>query len=125
MRVPILLLALAVAGGCASSPDGATNASEAKPRVSSSSASSSAGASSAKTVVSATARKTPGGYRLVQRDGQDYYCRKEKPLGSNIARTVCLTPDEYKEVQARADDQKQEVRKRSMICPTPSGVCGD
>ncbi len=124
MRIPILLAALAIAGGCASSPDPAADASAAKPRVSSSSASS-AGSSAAKTVVSSTARKTPGGYRLVQRDGQDYYCRKEKPLGSNIARTVCLTPDEYKEVQARADDQKQEVRKRTMICSSPSGVCGD
>ena len=124
MRVPILLLALAIAGGCASSPDPAAAASSARPRVASPAASS-AGSSAAKTVVSSAARKTPGGYRLVQRDGQDYYCRKEKPLGSNIARTVCLTPDEYKEVQARADDQKQEVRKRTMICSSPSGVCGD
>jgi hypothetical protein len=37
------------------------------------------------------------GYSRVNRDGKTMYCRRERPSGSNIATSVCITESELRE----------------------------
>ena len=68
--------------------------------------------------------KAPHGYKLQQRDGQTYYCKRAKVLGSNIERTVCMTPEEYKQSEAAAAEQREDMRRRANMCNAPGGACG-
>ncbi len=126
MRIPVLMTALALASGCASTPATSPTSAAATPSMAHTvSASTTASSPSAgKTVVASTARKSPLGYRVAKKNGQTYYCRDEKPIGSNIPHTVCLTPDEYAQVQEQAEVQRQDVRRHSAVCGSVAGVCG-
>jgi hypothetical protein len=57
-------------------------------------------------------------YKPMQRDGQNFYCRKETPLGSRLPRTVCLTKDELTD-HVIASQQARD----GLIKPT-AGDCG-
>jgi len=59
------------------------------------------------------------GYKLVDRDGQIYFCRNEKKLGSNIAReTICMTEKQIDELRDQTQRRLGEVVRQR---PPPQG----
>lgn len=59
------------------------------------------------------------GYKLVNRDGQTYYCRTEAKTGSHLARdTVCMTEQE---IIALRDQTKQGLGRVTRELPPRHG----
>jgi hypothetical protein len=59
------------------------------------------------------------GYKLVNRDGQTYYCRTEAKTGSHLARdTVCMTEEE---IIALRDQTKQGLGRVTRELPPRHG----
>ena len=59
------------------------------------------------------------GYKLVDRDGQTYYCRTEAKTGSRLARdTVCMTEAE---IIALREQTKQGLGRVMRERPPPQG----
>lgn len=57
----------------------------------------------------ANSAKENGGYRMVKRDGQDYFCRKEAVTGSRLEmHEVCMTKQQMDAVR---DNTQEEVRR--------------
>ena len=90
----LFMFALAVAAaGCASHPAAQPAVASAQPPVAQ------AGADEA---FVAELRKT--GYKVVEKDGEELYCRRESVTGSNITtRTTCLTERQVREEAQRKD----------------------
>ena len=57
-------------------------------------------------------------YRKSIREGETFYCRREKPLGSRLPMEYCLT-----ETQLRAEIRKAENSRDQLSLPK-SGPCG-
>ena len=57
-------------------------------------------------------------YRKSIREGETFYCRREKPLGSRLPMEYCLT-----EAQLRAEVRKVENSRDQMSLPK-AGPCG-
>jgi len=57
-------------------------------------------------------------YRKSIREGETFYCRREKPLGSRLPMEYCLT-----EAQLRAEIRKAENSRDQMSLPK-AGPCG-
>lgn len=57
-------------------------------------------------------------YRKSIREGETFYCRREKPLGSRLPMEYCLT-----ETQLRAEIRKAESTRDQMSLPK-AGPCG-
>ncbi len=55
--------------------------------------------------------KPPHGFRLVRRNGQDYYCRSEATIGSKFKETLCYTPEQLQEIEQRADEVMDVIGK--------------
>ena len=110
MRILILLVALAAAG-CATDPT-STTAKDVEP----------AKAASAKPAPAAKSKVVPerikGAYRVLIKDGEKRYCRKELATGSHVNfRTICLTEAEYQDMQ----DRDQQALRDATRGPTNPG----
>ncbi len=105
MRLLPLTLAVALLAGCASAP----------PPVA---------AVSAVTPAPAEPSKRPGappGYKQFQRNGVTLYCTKVAYLGTKFKQEVCMTQDEYDEVQRRGESVRQDLRQATKMCGGGSG----
>lgn len=128
MRLAYVVLSVAFLSACASTPSSPTAPAAAPAPVASPAPAPAAAAPSAPAAKAAATPsnqpKAPHGYKLQQRDGQTYYCKRAKVLGSNIERTVCMTPEEYKQSEAAAAEQREDMRRRANMCNAPGGACG-
>lgn len=61
-------------------------------------------------------------YKLVERNGQKYYCRAERPSGSNLRTNVCWTESELRQ---RVDAAEAYRRKyKASVCENQDPRCG-
>jgi hypothetical protein len=123
-QISILVLACSLAG-CAAGPQSSQTAtSEQTTKQLAAESTTSAGTSagdSAKTVE--VKQRVPPGYRASTKDGVLVYCKSSATLGSRFEREVCLTPEAYKEVEATAERNRQDLKKAIGIC-SGAGPCG-
>ena len=62
------------------------------------------------------------GYRLVERNGQKYYCRAERASGSNIKAMNCFSENE---LRARVEDaEAYRRRSKPSVCAPNDPRCG-
>jgi hypothetical protein len=110
MRIPILIAALCIAG-CAGQPPTKTAAAEsAKP------AADAAGAAAKPQKKKVIPERVQGPYKVVMRGDKKLYCTKEVATGSHVNyRTICLTPEEYADLEASSREWKDEMQ--SIIPP--------
>lgn len=126
MRVPTLVLVIALTAGCASQPAAPTApataavAAAAKPAAVVAAAKPTAAADA--TSNAATMAKVPSGYSAKTRNGETVYCKKVTRTGSNFATETCMTAAEADELARRAVLERQEFRGNQAICGT--GNCG-
>ena len=119
MRVPTLVLVIALTAGCASQPSAPTApataavAAAAKPAAPAA-ADATGKASEPDTVLS--------GYKAKTRNGETVYCKKVARIGSNLATETCMTAAEADELERRAILERQEFRRNTAVCGT--GGCG-
>jgi hypothetical protein len=107
MRLVTLLCAIAVLTGCASRP--VTPPSPATP--------------AAATLVATSSKvSAPPGYKAVERNGTWLYCTRVASLGTKFKQEVCMTQEQYAEVQRRGENARQELRKSTRICAGGSGI---
>jgi hypothetical protein len=74
-----------------------------------------------KTAATSTKAGVPAGYKAVERNGTTLYCTNVASLGTKFKREVCMTQDEYDEVQRRGEDVRQDLRKSTRICGGGTG----
>ncbi len=70
-----------------------------------------------------TARKAsaPPGYKAVERDGTMLYCTKVATVGTKLKQEICMTQDEYDEVQRRGENVRQDLRQTTKMCGGGTG----
>jgi hypothetical protein len=61
-------------------------------------------------------RSAPNGYRAATHDGTLVYCKSTTTLGSRLKKEVCMTPEQYKELEQTGERNRQELRKSIGIC---------
>ena len=64
----------------------------------------------------------PPGYKAVERNGTTLYCTRVANLGTKFKQEVCMTQDEYDEVQRRGENVRQDLRQTTKMCGGGSGV---
>ena len=64
----------------------------------------------------------PPGYKAVERNGTTLYCTRVASLGTKFKQEVCMTQDEYDEVQRRGESVRQDLRQTTKMCGGGSGV---
>lgn len=64
----------------------------------------------------------PPGYKVVERNGTTYFCTRVATLGTSLKRDICMTEDEYAEVQRRGENVRQDLRQATKMCTGGSGV---
>ena len=71
-----------------------------------------------------TAKKStaPAGYKTVERNGTTLYCAKVSTLGTKFKQEICMTPDEYEEVQRRGENVRQDLRQGTKMCAGGTGA---
>lgn len=63
-------------------------------------------------------------YRQMEKDGQKFYCRNEKKLGTRLPSPVCLTEAQLWERINKAEDIRDEMRApKQGACGTSNAVC--
>jgi hypothetical protein len=62
------------------------------------------------------------GYRLVERNGQKYYCRAERASGSNIRAMNCFTENELRARLENAEAYRR--RSKPSVCAPGDPRCG-
>jgi len=74
-------------------------------------------------MTASTARKpsTPAGYKAVERNGTTLYCTKVATLGTKFKQEICMTQDEYDEVQRRGENVRQDLRQTTKMCSGGTG----
>ena len=67
-----------------------------------------------------------GGYRRIVLHGQELFCRNDLATGSHVARDpLCLTPEQWKKQQLRAEEWIRDVEHRAAATPAnPMNVGG-
>ena len=65
--------------------------------------------------------RTPPGYRSVTRNGVRLFCKKTVTLGSRFPEDICLTEDQYNQVQQNAEQARQELRRGVSTCSGGTG----
>ena len=60
--------------------------------------------------------RIPYGYKVVVKDGQEMYCRKETILGSRFPQTICLNEDGLRELDARGESVRRNLDRSSATC---------
>ena len=61
------------------------------------------------------------GYRLVERNGQKFYCRAERASGSNLKSMHCFTENE---LRARLENAEAFRRRSKAACARRRPRCG-
>lgn len=56
------------------------------------------------------------GYSRVNRDGKTLYCRRERPSGSNIATSVCVTEAELRDRVEATKKFNQDTMQQGRRC---------
>ena len=62
------------------------------------------------------------GYRLVERNGQKYYCRAERASGSNIRAMNCFSENELRARLENAEAYRR--RSKPSVCAPGDPRCG-
>lgn len=131
MRVPTLVLVIALMAGCASQPAAPTVPATAAVAVAPTAPGPAAVAAAAKPAAPAAADATGktsdpatvlDGFKAKTRNGETVYCKKIARIGSNFATETCMTAAEAEELERRTDFERQEFRRNQAICGT--GNCG-
>lgn len=76
----------------------------------------------ATTAVVSQKSSVPAGYKAVERNGTTLYCAKVASLGTKFKQEVCMTQDQYDEVQRRGENARQDLRKTTKMCAGGSGI---
>ncbi len=63
----------------------------------------------------------PPGYKAVERNGTTLYCAKVATLGTKFKQEICMTQDEYDEVQRRGENVRQDLRQTTKMCGGGTG----
>jgi hypothetical protein len=63
----------------------------------------------------------PPGYKAVERNGTTLYCTRVASLGTKFKQEVCMTQDEYDELQRRGESVRQDLRQTTKMCGGGSG----
>lgn len=63
----------------------------------------------------------PAGYKAVERNGTTLYCAKLATLGTKLKQDICMTQDQYDEVQRRGENVRQDLRQTTKMCSGGSG----
>lgn len=104
--------AAAPAAPAAAAPAAATASAEAKPEADA--------ASAAEKKFQEAARS----YRMVEKDGQTMYCKKEKPMGSTIPRMQCITESQLRLEVEQMEDLRDRMRNSSRCVRGPGCSSG-
>jgi hypothetical protein len=64
----------------------------------------------------------PPGYRLVERNGTTLFCTRVTTIGTKFKQEICMTRDEYEELQRRGENVRQDLRQATKMCGGGSGV---
>jgi len=64
----------------------------------------------------------PAGYKAVERNGTTLYCAKVSTLGTKFKQEICMTQDEYDEVQRRGENVRQDLRQTTKMCAGGTGA---
>ena len=62
------------------------------------------------------------GYKLVERNGQKFYCRPERASGSNIKAMNCFTENELRVRLENAEAYRR--RSKAAVCGSGDSRCG-
>jgi hypothetical protein len=123
MRLIAATLVTLFVAGCASSPStpatGTGTSAAAAPAAATASKPAAATASKSATV----ANKYPG-YKMKQKNGQTFYCKKLAQIGSRFEDETCLTEAEMKSLMEQADSDKGMLRRSQGVCTSAAGGCG-
>jgi len=119
MRVPTLVLVIALTAGCASQPAAPTAPATA---AAAAAAKPAAPVAADGTGNAAATAKVPSGYSAKTRNGETVYCKKVARIGSNLATETCMTAAQADELARRSNLERQEFRQNQAICGT--GGCG-
>ena len=60
--------------------------------------------------------KIPSGYKLVVREGQQLYCRKETIVGSRFPETICLDEAGLKDLENRGQSARDDLNQSESKC---------
>ena len=108
LPVPACALALALLAGCAAGPAATVPAAGLASRP----------ASDSTNAVQVT---RPPGYKVVERNGTTLFCTRVALLGTKFKQEICMTRDEYAEVQRRGEKMRQDLRQTTKMCQGGSG----
>lgn len=61
-------------------------------------------------------------YRRTVREGETVYCRVEKPLGTRIGKSVCVSEDVVL-ARARAERDAQNLMSQRGVCASANAAC--
>lgn len=115
MRPSALALAFTFLAGCASSPAPTAPAAPAIAAVT-------APAATPATPARKNVASKPPGYKVVERNGTTLFCTQVASLGTKFKQEICMTQDEYDEVQRRGESVRQDLRQSTKMCGGGSGV---
>jgi hypothetical protein len=122
MRVPTLVLVIALTAACASQPAAPTAPA---PAAVAAAAKPVAPAATDATDATAKADVQPAvlsGYKPKTRNGETVYCKKVARIGSNFATETCMTAAEAEQLERQAELDRTLLRKNQTICGTAG--CG-
>jgi hypothetical protein len=77
------------------------------------------------TTAVATAKKPlkrPPGYKIVKRDGVNYYCRKDASIGSRVETLKCYSEKEMEVQLLTQDEERSNMHQRMRTCAGSSCV---
>jgi hypothetical protein len=57
----------------------------------------------------------------VERNGTTLYCTRVASLGTKFKQEVCMTQNDYDEVQRRGENVRQDLRQTTKMCTGGSG----
>ena len=119
MRHLILIAVLCCAAGCAGTP---TNTPADGTATAASQAAKEKAAQDTK-VAKLIPERIKGPFKVIMRGEKKLYCTKELATGSHVNfRTICLTPEEYADLEARARDWTTQATRGVNSASGPLGT---
>ena len=78
---------------------------------------------SEKTIAALVPERVKGPFKVVMRGDEKLYCTKELATGSHVNfRTICLTNEEYDDLEARARSLRDGIQSGPISPSGPSGT---
>ena len=62
------------------------------------------------------ARKVPGGYRLIKRNGKELYCKSVTTIGTRFAEQMCFTREQIDEIDERTNHAMDDFEQARKTC---------